>query len=105
MTGGNTETFYGVPSSDIRGATERRNRIRLSFLIKVIKALETGFTVTLVEADQETNEDTTECDVVNPHGPSTCSGECFTNRAQFVRGAIVACFPGRFSEPPPTTYI
>eukprot|EP00977_Amphora_coffeiformis_P027340 scaffold34604_cov164-Amphora_coffeaeformis.AAC.8 len=45
---GNTETFYGVPAHEIRGATERRNRIRLSYLIKVITALKAGSEVVFV---------------------------------------------------------
>lgn len=49
LTSGNTETFYGISSNDIRGATERRQRIRLSFLLKVIYALRAGLTVEMVQ--------------------------------------------------------
>lgn len=45
---GNTEVFFGVSAADIVGASERRNRIRLSFLMKVIRALEAGNEVILV---------------------------------------------------------
>jgi hypothetical protein len=45
---GNKEIFYGVSNADISGASTRRNRIRLSFLVTVIKALEAGKAVTIV---------------------------------------------------------
>lgn len=44
---GNTEVFFDGSAADIAGASERRNRIRLSFLKKVIKALEAGDQVVL----------------------------------------------------------
>lgn len=52
---GNTETFYGQSSEDLKGATTRRNRIRLAYLKQVISALEAGKTVTFAkEGDDQT---------------------------------------------------
>lgn len=104
LTGGNTETFYGIPAVDIVGATERRNRIRLSFLMKVIKTLESGSTVEMIEPAGVTGPN--DCTTTNPHDGSTCSpgpNGCFTPRAEFVRGAIVSCFPNEQQQP--TTYL
>jgi hypothetical protein len=104
LTGVNTGTFYGVTAYNIRGATERRNRIRLSFLLKVIGALESG---SIVEMVAPVNSDLPSgCKTNNPHGASRCSPGpygCFTPRAQFVRGAITSCFPN--SQQTPTTYL
>jgi hypothetical protein len=44
---GNTELFYGQASTDIAGATTRRNRVRLSYLKQIITALEGGKTVSM----------------------------------------------------------
>jgi len=42
------EEFFGIKKEDAKGATERRERIRLSFLLRVIYALRAGLTVEMV---------------------------------------------------------
>lgn len=56
---GNTTNFYGQSSEDLEGASTRRNRIRLGFLLKVIAALEAGETVTMSTESTSTDTATT----------------------------------------------
>ena len=105
LVGVNTETFYGIPPGDISGAKERRNRIRLSFLLKVINALSAGSVVEMVAPGTST-QDTSGCKTLNPHGAETCAPGpqgCMTKRAEFVKGAITKCFPA--TQQTPTTYL
>eukprot|EP00986_Skeletonema_menzelii_P008009 scaffold3246_cov88-Skeletonema_menzelii.AAC.1 len=103
LTPGNTETFYGVAADALRGCTERRGRIRLSFIKSVISALERGEVE--MKPPPEPSPGSNDCILENPHEAATCepgSDGCYTPRASFVRNAIISCFPD--SQLAPTTY-
>ena len=98
---GNTETFYGIKADALRGSTERRGRVRLSFINSVINALERGASVAMKPPAEPV---ITGCMTKNPHEAATCvSGlnGCYTPRAVFVRNSIMSCFQGQKA---PTTY-
>lgn len=98
---GNTETFYGISADALRGSTERRGRIRLSFIISVINALERGASVAMKPPTEPVING---CMTSNQHEAATCvpgPDGCYTPRAFFVRNAIISCFP---NQKAPTTY-